>query len=52
MMGFGCVTDYILLRIIFFLRGLSFRTNEFTEFTVKFDLKLGGKNRTDDNLTD
>ena len=22
------------------------------EFTVKFDLKLGGKNRTEDNLTD
>ena len=22
------------------------------KFTVKFDLKLGGKNRTEDNLTD
>ena len=25
---------------------------ETPKFTVKFDLKLGGKNRTEDNLTD
>ena len=44
--------------------GLSFRNNEnavfvfeitktkIPKFTVKFDLKLGGKNQTEDNLTD
>ena len=34
-------------------RGLCFRNYEKTpKFTVKFDLKRGGKNPTEDNLTD
>ena len=60
------LTSYYILRIGF-VGGLSFRNNENLErgvfvfkitktktpkFTVKFDLKLDGKNRTEDNLTD
>ena len=54
--------DVIYILRIGFLGGLSFSLRgvfvfEITKtktpkFTVKFDLKLGGKNRTEDNLTD
>ena len=54
-------TSFIFYR--FFLGGLSFRKlrevfvlgitkTKTPKFTVKFDLKPGGKNRTEDNLTD
>ena len=35
-------------------KGLCFKNDKTKtpEFTFKFDLKLGGKNRTEDNLTD
>ena len=48
-------TSYIYYGLVFkgglvFNRGLT-KTNT-PKFTVKFDLKLGGKNRREDNLTD
>ena len=49
----------VLRRVLVFVitktkRGLCFQNNKTTtpKFTIKFDLKLGGKNRTEDNLTD
>ena len=52
-------TSYIFYGL-FFLRGSKLRgvfvfeitKTKTPEFTLKFDLKLGGKNQTEDNLTD
>ena len=63
MIGFGCFTDYLLkfsngrnsTSYIFYglvlWRVLVFVITK-TKRGLKFDLKLGGKNRTEDNLTD
>ena len=48
MIVFGCFTDYSLRTVVIQLH--IYFTDWFC--AVKFDLKLGGKNRTEDNLTD
>ena len=42
-----------IIRDVYFLRPvLVFEITKTPKFPVKFDLKLGGKNQTEDNLTD
>ena len=52
---YGLVLWRVLVFVIMKTKGVfvfKITKTKTPKFTVKFDLKLGGKNRTEDNLTD